>query len=302
MQKVTKEDRLKITVQKALEHLQERLNYGQVQVINKLKTLECAVSASSLSNIKNGRSVGFQALNLASKGMSLLMERELDMGFDAEKLDFQERKTAGWEPFIVPEHDAEQEKNETGFKLHPDGRLSLPEKTAFMSTAAKEVIEVGVRLNSFSFYFVSQNEKAYKSHIINLLKRGVNVKGYLLDPESNEARLYFEDRARVQGFEKDSIGEIKKVIERLREVSAEMEALQLKGKFEIFLYKHIPCNLFFAVDGGEKEGAKMIVSPYLYGVRRANCPVFEFSKKDQPQMFRTHWESLQLFVEGAKKL
>lgn len=301
MTKPSKEERLKTIVRKGLEHLQDKLDYGQSTVVNKLGMLEYKVSTSSFSNIKNDKSVGLPTLSLAAKGIQVLMERELDMAFDADKLDYYVRRTLDWVADVIPE-SPESPTESTGFKLHADGRVSLQQKTAFFAGATKEVIEVGVRLNSFASYFFSQNEKAYKEPIIDLLRRGVNVKGYLLDPESQEARIYFEDRARVQATEKDSISEIKKVIERLRTQCTEFERMQLKGKFEIYLYRHIPYNLFFVIDGGEKEGAKMMVSPYLYGVRRANCPVMEFTKKDNPPLYRSYWESMQLFIADARKL
>ncbi len=300
MQKTSKEERLKNIVCRGLDHLQDKFDYGQRNVVNKLKMLELPVSAASLSNIKNGKPVGLAILSQAAKGIQLLLHQELDIAFDVELQDFRRLATPGWVASVVPERTP-QSPEDSGFILHGDGRVPLQQKTDFIADAQQEVIEVGVRLNSFSSYFISQNESAYKMHIISLLRKGVNIKGYLLDPDSQEARIYFDDRAQVQSFEKDAIGEIKKVVERLKSLCVEFEAMQLQGKFEIYLYKHIPYSLFFVVDGATESG-KMMVSPYLYGVRRANCPVMEFTKKDQPPLFRKYWESMQLFLDGAKRL
>lgn len=269
-------------------------------MVNKLKMLGHPVSPASLSNIKNSKTVGLPILNVAAKGMEALLKREMDMAFDTQTQDFYLQNTPEWSASVVPEKPV-RDPDGPAFTLHGEGRVSVQEKTDFIRHAKQEVIEVGVRLNSFSSYFVSQNEGAYKMHILALLQKGVHIKGYLLDPESNEARIYFEDRALVQSFEKDSIGEIKKVVERLRALCAEFEALQLPGTFEVYLYKHIPYSLFLVVDGAT-EGGKMMVSHYLYGVRRANCPVLEFTRQDQPPLFRRYWESMQLFLDGAKKL
>ncbi|MFN0037818.1 MAG: hypothetical protein ACKVUS_22370 [Saprospiraceae bacterium] len=300
MQKTLKKEHLKTIVCKGLAQLLDLSGYGQSDVVNKLKMLSCPISTASLSNIKNDKAVGLPTLRLAAKGIQALLQQELDMAFDEEEKDFRPQNTPNWVASIVPEKPSRSQDG-ASFKLHVDGRVSIQQKTEFIADARQEVIEVGVRLNSFANYFISQNEQAYKSYILELLQRGINIKGYLLDPNSSEALLYFSDRAKVQSFEKDSIGDIKKVIERLRSLRAEFEALQLPGKFDIFLYKHIPYSLFLVVDGSEESG-KMMVSPYLYGVRRANCPVMEFNKKDQRSLYRKYWESLQLFLDGAQKL
>ena len=298
MEKSPKEERFTIIVCKGLEHLYEQLEYTQSSVLNKLETVGHSVSAASLSKIKTGKDVGLPTLSLVAKGMETILRRELDMAFDDATQDFRLLRTPNWTPTVIPE---EPEQNTPGFTIHDEGRVSVKQKTDFIAHAKKEVIEVGVRLNSFSSYFVSQNESAYKTHIVALLGKGVHIKGYLLDPDCNEARIYFEDRARVQSSEKESIAEIKKVIERLKLLCAEFEAMQLQGKFEIYLYRHIPYSLYLVVDGATDDG-KMMVSPYLYGVSRANCPVMEFVKKDRRPLYRRHWESVQLFMDGAQKL
>jgi hypothetical protein len=49
----------------------------------------------------------------------------------------------------------------------------------------------------FASYFTSHKEKDYKTHILELLTKGVHIKAYLLDPESQEASIYFTDRGKV---------------------------------------------------------------------------------------------------------
>ncbi len=300
MQAIPKAKQHTTIVCKGLEHLHEHLGYGQSNVVKKLKMLDHVVSAATLSNIKNGGHVGSSILGVAARGMLLLLQREMDMGFDPHTQDFLLQHTPGWVAAVVPEEPARAPAG-GALTVHDAGRVSVQEKANFIRHARQEVLEVGVRLNSFANYFTSQNEDAYKMHILALLKKGVHVKSYLLDPDSNEARIYFEDRMRVQSFEKDSIGEIKKVIERLQAICAEFKTMDLPGKFEIYLYKHIPYSMFLVVDGGMEDG-KMMLSHYLYGIRRANCPVLEFTKKEERALFRKYWESVQLFIADAKKL
>lgn len=289
-------------VRTGLALLQRKLNYTQKQIVEKLKLLGFEVSASSISNIidkgNTGRPVGLTAFRIASEGFKALLSKELDMGFNPVTNNFEPLGTPDWVPFQVPD---KSKVARPPFLIHSYGRVQLDQKTQFIDAAQVEVIEVGVRLNSFSSYFTSQNEQAYKMHIIEMLKRGVHFKGYLIDPNSKEAQSYFTDRAKSLPAEQDSIHEIKKIIGRLKELCLEFKAMNLKGTFEIYLYQHIPVSLFYVVDGATEQG-KMMVSPYLYGVRRANCPVIEFSKQHDRVLFTKYWESIQFFIQGAEKI
>lgn len=298
MARTPREKRYRNIVCTGLEHLSDQRGYNQNTVLGKLRMLHHGISPASLTNIKKDNNVGLATLELAAKGIHLLMEKELDMVFEDSTENFKVQQTPGWKPDIVPE---KLEATNQGFKIHDEGRVTVPDKTAFFKNARQELIEVGVRLNSFSSYFISQNESAYRQPIVELLQRGVHVKGYLLDPDCEEARIYFEDRSEELPSEKKSPEEIREVIEKLRELCAEFEAMQMKGTFEIYLYQHIPYSLYLIVDG-ESEDGKMMISPYLYGTRRANCPVFEFARKDQPTLFRRYWEAYQSFIKDARKL
>jgi hypothetical protein len=185
--------------------------------------------------------------------------------------------------------------------FHSEGRVPIHYKTNFINSAQSEIIEVGTRLKTFTEYFFSRNEQEYKAHIITLLKKGVNMRFYMLDPDCNEARLYFADRAKVQEDENDSINEMKKILSKIQKIHSEFETEKFKGSFEVYLYKHLPTNHFFVVDGHLSDG-KMMTSHYLYGLRRAECPVMEIDKRLQPLLFKKYFKSMLLFTERAKRV
>jgi hypothetical protein len=300
MKKLSKEEKLRDTVKKGVKLLHDEKTYKQSSLVKKMKTLNYVISAPSLSNIVKDKEVGIFTLQAASKGILEIIDQELGLEYNADTQTFQNNKKAAWEPYIIPEGDG-QGQIEPSVAFHLEGRVSIQHKTDFIASAQKEIIEVGVRLKTFSEYFTSRNEKEYKAHIISLLQKGVAVKCYLLDPDSNEARLYFDDRARAQSSESDAIAETKKVVERLKTLLTEIKQMGLPGAFEIYLYKHIPYNHFLVVDT-KLAGGKMMVSHYIYGVRRAECPVWEFTKKEQPNLFKKYAESLQLYLQDAKLL
>ena len=297
---LTQEKRYYDIVQKGVTLLSDGREYKQVNLLHKLKVLDLVISPASFSNIINGKPVGRPVLKKAADGIEVIVRRELGREYSKELREFVPVRDPDWQPYILPETPASSQKDR-GFILHSEGRVSIAQKTAFISTAQKEVIEVGIRLKTFTEYFFSRKDKEYKEFVIALLKRGVSFKGYLLDPECNEARLYFDDRARADELEKDSVGEMKKVLEKLARLIREFDQQKYPGSFEIYLYRHIPCNHFLAVDR-ETEGAKMMVSHYMYGVRRAECPVWEFSRSEQPELFGKYAVSLKAFIKEARAL
>lgn len=284
-------------LEKSISLLHEQAGYQQTTVVSKLRSLDCTVSTSWLSVALHNRRAGYTTLKKVVKALETIILQELGMRYDTGLSAFADAKSASWTPKIVPESPLA----ESQITFYPAGRLSVQEKVAFISTAREEVVEVGVRLNSFSNYFITQNENVYQAHILELLRRGVHIRGYLIDPDSNEASLYFKDRGSVQSAEKGATDEIKKIIERLKNIAAELAPEPWPGKFEIFKYKHLPYGFFLVVDGHSDTG-KMLISPYLFGIRRANCPVMAISKKDQPSLFRKYWESVQYMIQDAQIL
>ncbi len=174
METTSKEARLRNIVVKGLEHLSEKLTYGQKNVLNKFETLGYKLTPSALSKIKNGGEVGLRTLSQAAKYMQELLQLELDMIYSPESQDFANQHTPDWEAYVVPEKATGSEKS-PAFILHVNGRVSIQEKTKFIAAARKEVLEIGVRLNSYTGYFISQNDKAFKAHIVELLRKGVSA-------------------------------------------------------------------------------------------------------------------------------
>jgi hypothetical protein len=288
-------------IKKGCDLLMTIMCYGQINIVNKLTVRRYKISTAWLSSFLNGTRPGKpDVLMKISEGIKDLVEQELGYTYQYDLQAYSTESAPGWEQNILPESEQEIDTVES-IKFHHEGRVPVQYKTAFFANAQHEVIEIGVRLNTFSTYFTSQNDQVYKVHIIKLLERGVNVKGYILNPDSHEARIYFLDRAKVQSKENDAIDEMKRIKENLCSLVREFAQMGLKGKFEIYEYRHIPYGNFFVVDGAAGEG-KMMVSNYMYGIRRAESIVWEFSKKANPPLYRKHWESVQKFIEGAIKL
>ena len=56
----------------------------------------------------------------------------------------------------------------------------------FISTAQIEIIEISTTLSAVTAYYSCFNKFRFWRPVEELLKRGVNIKYYVLDPNSNE--------------------------------------------------------------------------------------------------------------------
>lgn len=179
-------------------------------------------------------------------------------------------------------------------RIHEEGRLSIPEKVAFMQGAKKEVIELGIGLTSFADYFTRRNPNEFKKPVADLLSRGVRFKCYALDPNWPPAKVYLKDRG-----ESDYLKKITQSIAVLRSVQREFRRDRLSGTFEIYLYRHFPYFYAFCSDASDTKNGKIMISNYLFDVVRAQCPVIQFSRLSHPELFSTYWKSTQGQMKGS---
>ena len=295
-------DHLQQTIKAGFALLQETKGYLQVQILRKMKYLGIKISAATFSNVLQNRKVRVETLQQLSSGIQEIIRSELGLVFGDDAKSFVPVPTKdNWEAVIIPESDPKDSSPSGTFLFRPEGRPSIQEKVDFIQDAQREIVEVGVRLRTFVNYFISRNEHEFALPVKNLMKAKVTLKLYLLAPQSNEALLYFKDRAKVQPEEMDSIEEIIKVQTRIKDLYKVLSQDGLQDRLQVFIYKHIPYNHFLIVDGATPKG-KMMVSHYLYGIRRANGPVMEFSKQSERDLYRKYWTSFLALSKEAKRL
>jgi hypothetical protein len=280
-------------IRKGFDLLKANKGYSQSKVVQKLNHLGHKTNVTAFSNIKKEKPVSAEALIIVFQGMKELLEKEICHVIS---------ENAEWEKAIGCEEEIIQEDNKNDFTFHEGGRLKIEDKVDFLMTAKKEVIEFGMTLNTFSNYLLSRSEAAYKNHIIELLKKGVHYKCYLLDPNWSGTRSYFDDRESVCKEGDTGIDKIKSSLRRLKVISDELTELNTPGQFEVFTYRHFPSNSFLAIDIKDKSNSKMMVSNYLFGEKRADCPVMLFTRTDQLALFMRYLRSLNQIISKAKKV
>ncbi len=281
-------------IQQGFDLLKTEKGYSNAKVKEKMETLGTKIAKATISNILNEKDASPAFLQNLSAALRELILIELGHVWDGTTFTYQ--PPPNWRPNPVPPTSLNSPSLviKPGFAFHDDGRREVREKVAFMQLANEEVIEFGVTLNTFSNYFDSRSDAEFGGQIEQLLEKGVSFKCFLLDPDSNEARLYFKDSPERKNDE----AKIRSAMERLLKQKASFdENPATKGKFQVFKYAHIPNNYFLVVDCEH-----MMLSHYIYGEKRANCPVIELNKAESPTLFRRYKDSLDKLVAKAKPI
>jgi len=180
------------------------------------------------------------------------------------------------------------------FRVDPTGRLPVTEKNRFLQAAKERIVELGIGLTTFAGYLrgTRPGERDFAEHVIHALERGVNVSCYALNPRSTFARQYVRDRG-----EPDYLEGISGALNELARWG-KAHASSLPGNFEVRVYDHFPYLHAMCIDP-ESDRARIIVSHYLYAIRRADTPYLQLGRQENPALFRKWWTSIEALVASA---
>jgi class 3 adenylate cyclase len=197
-------------------------------------------------------------------------------------------------PIASDASDAAPPRLPERLRTYGTGRLPIQDKLRFMSYAERDVIEFGTGLTTFAGYFTSLNPDVWKNPVRDMLARGVNLRCYALDPDSDAAKAYYTLRD-----EPDYPARAASALQELVRVRNEFSTEGLDGGLQLFLYGSLPAFYALAVDLDETQSGVQ-VSPYLPGVPRAECPVFEFSRGAEPALHSGVKRSLEAQMQNLK--
>jgi class 3 adenylate cyclase len=181
-------------------------------------------------------------------------------------------------------------------RVYGNGRLPTADKLRFMSYATQEVIEFGTGLITFVSYFDSLGPSEWRNPVVEMLQRGVDIRCFVLDPDSRAAQVYFE--LRNEGAYRDRASG---ALDRLLDIRDELNGESGSGQVSVLLYESLPAQYALAVDL-DRERSAMQFSPYLPGLRRAECPVYEASRTGEPELFGRLQVSLENQMNEAALL
>lgn len=169
-------------------------------------------------------------------------------------------------------------------------------KLEFIKTVKSEVINVGVSASTFASYFHQRSDYDFKKPVEELLRKGVTFKLLFLDPNSRIAKAYADDRG-----ESKLLNKIHTSIEFFEGLRDEFERADYLGKIELLVYSHFPCYHMLMIDSEKHEG-RVMVSNYLYGLKRADNPVVEIKKSSNRIFFERHKQSLDKLISECRKV
>jgi class 3 adenylate cyclase len=182
-------------------------------------------------------------------------------------------------------------------RVHDEGRLSIADKVAFYQEARTEIIELGVGLKTFASNVLSRKPSEFGDHLVAALRHGVTLRCALVDPAWPGLTQYGLDSGEP-GLE----GDVASTLPRLQQAGGELMRRAGGGSFEVYLYSHFPRFHASVVDGADKRWGRLTVSPYLFGVRRSECPVLQFSRRSSPLLFATYWRSVHALLDGGRRV
>jgi hypothetical protein len=283
-------EKYKYIVKKGFQYaLEEPLAYSQVELVEKFKVHGVDISTPTMSNLyKQKERVSIKTWKSAAQALQLLLKDECNLIYDENKKDFVLLDGNG---LIQPKQDIKLNTLpfKKGISFHARGRLTIQEKVNFISSAKHRIIELGVGLRSFCSYFYNRSYFEFQQHVEKILERNVEFQCLLLDPTTNIAETYLQDRNELYLLE-----DIEKSIDKLEKLSKLFQDKELSGQFLVSTYNHIPYNHFCVIDP-EKEYGKMIISPYIFGIKRADAPVYEINRTAHEHLFENYWKSLQYY-------
>ncbi len=183
------------------------------------------------------------------------------------------------------------------FRAYPQGRLTIAEKVRFARNAKSEVLEIGTGLTAFAKSFTGQRPGEFQDHIAALVRRGVSVKCYAVDPHYEPAQRYLRECGDRQ-YESDILRARKQILAERRRLLACGTA----GSLEYYVYSRIPFFHCLCCDSDDPADGSMLFSYYLPGVPRASCPVYLISRASEPELYDKHLASVRLVQQHSREI
>ena len=285
----------KLIIQRILQKLINDEGYSQIELFKKFQQLDVDVSRASISNLWNNKSqISLPLLKKAANGLKIVLEREHCLSFNPQTQKFEKLDNCIIRPILQKATTDNTDSPLQSYTIH-DGRIDVTDKVSLYNYATYDIIEIGIRLRSFRSYFSSKRESAFTKPLSRKLEAGVNFKCYIMDYQGSWLKRYIEDRAKVQPQELAVLENIEKITTDLKDLFTEINRNGHKGKMELYKYNHFPYYHASIADGDTERGL-MYLSPYLYGVSRANSPVLEINRKDNKSIYKRYWQSVKALI------
>lgn len=284
-----------------------RTFYNQKTLKEQLEIVGCSISKPTINKFVNykkhqakgdGTPIGREMKKKMAEGIQQLIQLKLNMVYDLTKGKFIQQEGTIKTPIDVPISYTSIPVNifPEGIQYHIGGRRDEEDKIALMQGCQKGdiIIEMGLRLRSFSTYFTTRRDDKFKDHIEKLLKKGIHLHCLFLNHEGDFAKPYFEDRAIDIPKEQEAFDAMPNILLDLKKMQEEFNQKNYLGRVELYQYNSTPQYHALVAKN------KMYITHYIYGIERRNCPVLEIHQEKQPLLFNKYLRSIEAIKKRAK--
>lgn len=282
--------------------------YLQIDIVKKLKILGVKFGTANynkLANLKKnkekGRGVGQNTIKKVIPALETIIERELGFKFDTETCTFKDFKDYNWIPSEIkmPTHHEEPISCGNETKIHKEGKRPLSEKLKLLQKAQYKYIDLGLNLEDLIVALTYESEASFKQPLLEKLRNGLQVYFYVVNPQGRYYSLFLEDRAKAIHQERKTLKTFKETFNQLRRIVDDLNNQSRKGQIELNIYNTLPIYRATVIEP-QQDNAKMMVSHFMYGLKIADCPVFEITKEYDKKLFCTYWESISHIIKQSK--
>ncbi len=171
----------------------------------------------------------------------------------------------------------------TPFHLITSGRPTISEKLALISNAKSEIIEIGIGLTSFAQYFTGQKPEEFRDPIRQLVRGGVKLKCFALDPRHEPGRAWLAEQDNPDYPSEAAIAR-----RRLEEEGRHYRYEDYRGRLFYHTYRRVPEFWCLGVDIEDPLDGRMFFASYLMGVPRSASPVVQVSRTSNPELYNKY--------------
>lgn len=184
----------------------------------------------------------------------------------------------------------------TPFQVIANGRPSLAEKLALLDNAQDEIIEIGIGLTSFARYFTGQKPEEFRDPIRRLVRRGVDVKCFALDPGHKAGVAWLAEQGDPDY--QASAAAARKILEAEGRFYRNND---YRGTLSYYAYRRVPEFWCLGVDVEDDLNGRMFFASYLMGIPRPENPVFQLSRTSQPALYQTFLRAVREVREASEE-
>ncbi len=180
------------------------------------------------------------------------------------------------------------------FSVNTEGRPSVAEKIALIRNAQHEIVEIGIGLTNFARYFEGQSPGEFRDPIRRLVRGGVDLKCFALDPAYEPGVAWLAEQGNPTYDQEAALA--RRSLER--EAKDQRDA-DYRGAMTYHTYRRVPEFWCLGVDVEDPVDGRMFFAPYMMGIPRAAMPVTQVSRTSNPKLYAHFLSSVQALRQSS---